>query len=217
MNDLLKNISLFSGLKPAELGAISKFAVKKAYPRLTVIISEGDETNSLYIIHSGSVKVTLRSEEGKEVILSILRAGDFFGELAIIDDEPRSACVTTMEPSEFYIISRAGFKRCISEHPGIATNLLKQMSRRLRNTNEKIGSLALMDVYGRVARILLQFAKPKDGRLVITEKLTHKDIAEMAGASRETVSRIFKDLTEMNCITLAEEGLVINDKAPFRK
>lgn len=210
----IKNIPLFSGLDESHLNAISELATKRSFPKNTIIINEGDDTDSLYLILSGKVKIVLSDEDGKEIIISILEPGDYFGELSLIDSEPRSARVITMLQSQFSIITKPEFSSLLDDNHNITLNMLQGLSKRLRDANKNIESLALMDVYGRVARTLLQFAKPVDEKLVITEKLTQKDIANMVGASREMVSRIFKDLTIGGYITVASGTITINEKLP---
>jgi CRP/FNR family cyclic AMP-dependent transcriptional regulator len=210
----IKNIPLFSGLEENALSGILKLATKRSFPKNAIIINEGDETDSLYVINSGKVKIVLSDEDGKEIIISILGPGEFFGELALIDSEPRSACVITMDQSQFAIIHKHDFDDFLHNNPEVTTNLMRGLSRRLRAANKNIESLALMDVYGRVARTLLQFAKPDEGKLVIEEKLTQKDIANMIGASREMVSRIFKDLSTGGYITIDKGQITINEKLP---
>jgi len=211
----LKNIPLFSGLTADELDAIANISTKRSYPKNTIIINEGDETDSLYLIISGKVKVMLSDEDGKEIIITLLEPGEYFGELALIDEEPRSARVVTMEQSQLGLINKSDFNQVMDDNPGLVRNLMTGLTRRLRQANKNIESLALMDVYGRVARTLLQFAEPaEDGRQVIKEKLTQKDIANMVGSSREMVSRIFKDLTVGGYITVDSGFITINDKLP---
>jgi len=211
----LQNIPLFSGLDDNELEEIVAITSKRSYPKNNIIINEGDETNSLYLIMSGKVKIILSDEDGKEITISILEPNDYFGELSLIDDEPRSARVVTTEQCQFCIIHKSDFNHVLDNNPGLVRNLMKGLSQRLRLANKNIESLALMDVYGRVARTLLQFSKPEDdGTRVIHEKLTQKDIASMVGASREMVSRIFKDLTAGGYITVKSGIITITEKLP---
>jgi len=211
----IQNIPLFSGLSNTELEEIMGITAKRSFPKNNVIINEGDETDSLYLIITGKVKIVLSDEDGKEITISILEPNDYFGELALIDDEPRSARVVTMEKCQFCVINQSDFNNVLDNNPSLVRNLLKGLSKRLREANKNIESLALMDVYGRVARTLLQFAKPEDdGTKVIREKLTQKDIASMVGASREMVSRIFKDLTTGGYISVESGIITINEKLP---
>ena len=211
---MFNNIPLFSCLNDSELTAIEKVAVKKTFPKNTILLSEGDSTDALYVICEGKVKVTIDDNEGKELILSILGTGEYFGEMALLDDEPRSASVTTKETTQLLIISKNDFMGFFSSNP-IALNLLKDLIKRLREANKKIESLGLLDVYGRVARILNQFAKSQEGKMVIEEKLTHQEIANMIGSSREMVSLILKELSNGKYITIDKKLITINKKLPY--
>ena len=212
MSQIMKNIPLFSGLGDEELAVLFRYAVRKPVARNTLLFAQGSPGDALYIIQRGKVKVVLSDVEGKEVILTVLGSGDFFGEMALIDDEPRSAGVMTMESSEFYVISKSDFRTCIASQPELATNLMRHLSRRLRAADQKIGSLALMDVYGRVAGTLLQLAENDGDKRVLTGRYTQKDIASMVGASREMVSRIFKDLTEAGFIEPDGDRMILHER-----
>lgn len=211
---MIENIPLFAGLSAGDLKAISAHAVTKSYAKNTVIINEGDVSDSLYVILSGRVKVFLSDEEGKEVILNTQGAGDYFGELALIDEEPRSASVMTLDDSKLSIVSKRDFEGCLVSHPQIALRVIKGLTKRLRNLTENVKSLALMDVYGRVARTLLSLATDQDGKMVVNQRLTQRDIASMVGASREMVSRILKDLTVGGYVTVGKKSITINEKLP---
>jgi CRP/FNR family cyclic AMP-dependent transcriptional regulator len=211
---MLKNIPLFSCLSESDLADIEKVAVRKTFPKNTILLSEGDSTDALYVICEGKVKVTIDDNEGKEIILSMLGPGEYFGEMALLDDEPRSASVTTKETTQMLIISKNDFMDILSSKQ-FAFNLLKDLTKRLREANKKIESLALLDVYGRVARILNQFAKSQEGKMVIEEKLTHQEIANMIGSSREMVSLILKELSNGGYITIDKKQITINRKLPY--
>lgn len=211
---MLNKIPLFANLPQEQLAILNKRTVTKAYPRNTILVSEGDNTDQLFVILSGKVKVYLADEEGKEVILNIHGTGDYFGEIALLDDAPRSASVMTLEDSKMLVISKRDFQECLVQQPAIALTLLRDISRRLRLLTDNVKSLALMDVYGRVARTLLSLATQRDGHLIIEQKLTQKDIANMVGASREMVSRIMKDLTAGGYISVTKTGMKINEKLP---
>ena len=213
MSQIMKNIPLFSGLGDEDLAVLFRYAVKKTVARNTLLFSQGSPGDAMYTIQRGKVKVVLSDADGKEVILSVLGPGNFFGEMALIDDEPRSAGVMTMESSEFYVISKSDFRTCIATQPELATNLMRHLSRRLRVANQKIGSLALMDVYGRVAGTLLQLAENDGDKRVLTGRYTQKDIASMVGASREMVSRIFKDLTEAGFIEVDDDRIILHERS----
>ncbi len=208
--DIIKRVPLFAGLPDDALAELQRAMARKRYPKQALVLQEGARGDSLYIIASGKVKVVLGDPDGKEVILSVLGAGDAIGELALIDDDPRSAGVLTMEASEFLILDKQSFRRFLEHHPAVAMNLLRILAARLRAADQMIGSLALMDVYGRVARTLTQLAEPLAGKLVITGRYTQKDIANMVGASREMVSRIFRDLTASGLIRVEDGQIIVN-------
>lgn len=216
MTDGFLTSALFSGLSEQDLGTIKQASVKKVFPKNTIVLSEGDLTDSLYIVSSGKVKVAIIDEQGKEIILAILGPGDYFGEMTALEDgSARSACVVTREKSEVLILAKQYFREIISANPDIVFGLLKNSIERLREANKKIESLALMDVYGRVAQLFTQLAKGDNGRQVIADKLTHQDIASMIGSSREMVSRVMKELSLGNYITVTNKIIEINGKLPY--
>ena len=176
-----------------------------------IIFRKDDPGDSLYVILSGQVKVVLIGEDGREVILSVLGQGEFFGEMALIDDEPRSAHVIAMEDSGLIVLRREDFQILMTQSPAIALALLKELSRRLRRVDEKVGSLVLLDVNGRVARLILEMADEEGGER-ITRRLTHHTIAQMIGSSRETVSRTMRDLVEKGWIAVSRKDITIRDR-----
>jgi CRP/FNR family cyclic AMP-dependent transcriptional regulator len=191
---LLHNVPLFAGLNEEQLSVLVRMVVRKSFGRNVTIIGAGDPTDSLYIVINGRLKVLMSDEQGREVILSILGPGEFFGEMGLLDDSPRSASVVTLEPCELLSISKTDFKRSLAENFDLSLMVMRGLVRRLREADGKIGSLALMDVYGRVARLLLDMAEDVGGEKVVVKKLSKQDIAKMIGASREMVSRVMKDL-----------------------
>ena len=191
---LLRNVPLFSVLPENQLALLTSAVSRKSFPRGTTIISTGDVTESLYVIISGRLKVMISDDEGREVILAILGPNEFFGEMGLIDDAPRSASVAALEACELLSLSKRDFRRCLAENFEMAMTVMRGLVKRLREADQKIGSLALMDVYGRVAHLLLEMAETIDGQRVDTRKLAKQDIAKMIGASREMVSRVMKDL-----------------------
>jgi CRP/FNR family cyclic AMP-dependent transcriptional regulator len=189
-----KGIPLFSGLSDAEHQLLLRVAIRRSYPRHTLLIQESDVGESLYLLRDGRAKVYRSEPDGREVILSILGPGDFFGEMALLDEQPCSASVLTMEACEFFVIGKEDFRHCLAANAGMAANLLRAMSRRLREADQQIESLALKDVQARVQLVLRQLAQREDGRLVVPARVTHRDIAGMTGASREMVTRVFRHL-----------------------
>jgi len=205
---------LFPELTPAYLQHLMRYSVARKYPKNTVMINEGDRDESLYIILKGKVKVYLNDNKGKEAILRIEGPGAYFGELALIDAAPRSASVMTLLPTELAVVSKNDFKRCLAESPKIALDLLQSLSSRVRALTESVRNLALMDVYGRVARTLVNLTSEEAGHRVIEQRLTHQEIANMVGASREMVSRIMKDLSTGGYIQLKDKKITIPGKLP---
>ena len=191
---LLRNVPLFSVLPEGQLSLLTSVVSRKSYPRNSKIITAGELTDSLYVIISGRLKVLMSDDEGREVILAILDSNDFFGEMGLLDDSPRSASVIALEACELLILSKREFKKCLSENFELSLAVMRGLVKRLREADEKIGSIALMDVYGRVARLLLEMSETIDGQKVVIKKLAKQDIAKMIGASREMVSRVMKDL-----------------------
>lgn len=186
---------------------------KRLYPKNTVILNEGDPSGCLYVIHSGRLKAFLADEQGREIVLNIMEPGEYFGEMALIDNEMRSASVMTMEDSQLTLVTKENFNECLAKNPNLVTPLMLGLVKRLRISTRKVGSLALMDVYGRVASTLLQFAREQDGKLVIREKLTHQEIANIVGASREMVSRIMHDLAQGGYISVdSKKQIILNEK-----
>jgi CRP/FNR family cyclic AMP-dependent transcriptional regulator len=191
---VLRNVPLFSGLNEVELDKLSKVAGRKQVARGTFIVRAGDCTDSLYILLSGRAKVTNFDEEGREIILAWLNPGEFFGEMGLVDGSPRSASVMAMEPCELLNISSDAFTRCMQDNFEVAQKLMQILVRRLREADRKIESLALLDVYGRVARLLLELSVDENGKKVVKKKMSKQDMARMIGASREMVSKVMRDL-----------------------
>ena len=211
VTDTLRKVPLFSQLAPSDLERVSEISRERAYPRNSVILFEDDPGDALYVVAQGQVKVVLIGEDGREVILSVMGEGEFFGEMALVDDEPRSAHVIAMEDSTLLVLRREDFQGILKQTPGIALALLRELSRRLRRVDEKVGSLVLLDVNGRVAQLLLELAD-EAGSEWITRRLTHHTIAQMIGSSRETVSRTMRDLVEKGYIEVSRREIVIRDR-----
>ena len=207
----LRHIPLFTHLSEADLARLADSARERNYPKNSVILFEDDPGDALYVVVTGQVKVVLIGEDGREVILSVLHEGNFFGEMALIDDEPRSAHVIAMHDSNLLLLRREDFQRRLQEAPTIALGLLRELSRRLRRADDKIGGLVLLDVNGRVARLLLQMADENDGTN-ITRRITHHTIAQMIGSSRETVSRTIRDLADRGLLQVSRKAIVILDR-----
>lgn len=204
----LRSIPLFEHLRDADIERIQGFARERSYPKNNVIVFEEDPGDSLYVVLNGQVKVVLIGEDGREVILSTPGKGDFFGEMSLIDDQPRSAHVIAMEDSQLLVLRREDFHQCLAAMPGIAIGLLRAMCKRLRQADDKIGGLVLLDVPGRVARLLLEMADEGDGEH-ITKRITHHLIAQMIGSSRETVSRTMRILMDQGLIEVIRSRITL--------
>lgn len=211
----LKSIPLFQGVQESDLRALAERTLTRSYPKQAIIVNEGDESDSLYLILAGRVKIYLSDETGKELILAIKGPGQYFGEM-VLDGEPRSASVMTLEPAQFACLSRADFKAFLLKHAEVALQLIQNLIRVARGLNQNVRSLAMLDVYGRVARILLELAVERDGKMVIPERLTQKDLAARVGASREMINRIMRDLTAGGYVSVEDGRITINKAPPAR-
>jgi CRP/FNR family cyclic AMP-dependent transcriptional regulator len=211
----LKAVPFFTQLSDRELDVVRAVATEKGYPKNAVVLTEGEMGDSLFMIQSGKVKVFIGDEDGREITLKILGPGDFFGEMSMIDKQPRSASVTTIEAAAFLVLSHAAFERCVEEAPRIANMVMRVLAQRVREADRKIGTLALMDVYGRVASTLLELSVYSNGKLMVGEKLSQQDLANMVGASREMVNRILKDLSDRGFISIESKSItIINRELP---
>lgn len=214
--DFLATVPLFKSLDAAELHRFGELVREKSYPKGSVILFEDDPGDSLFVVREGRVKVSLIAEDGREVILGILGIGAHFGELALIDDQPRSAHVIAMEESTLLVLRRDDFRRRVEANPIVAWSLLTELSRRLRRADDKIGSLVLLDVPGRIARMLLDAADEGGGPL-IEKPLTHQTIAQIIGASRETVSRAMREFQDSGWISTERRRIRLTDRAALEK
>jgi len=191
---VLRNIPLFSGLDESELERLSRVALRKRAGRGEQVVRAGEAAESLVIMLTGRAKVTNFDEEGREIILAWLGPGEFFGEMGLIDSSPRSASVIAVEPCELLTLGKHEFQRCMQENFQVAQKLMQILVRRLREADRNIESLALLDVYGRVARLLLDMSMEEHGKRVVKQKISKQDMARMIGASREMVSKVMRDL-----------------------
>ena len=214
-SEALRAVPLFERLEEHDLQQIAAAAVVRSFPKNSIVITEGDSSSSLYLILNGEVKVYVSDEDGNTNIINRLGAGAYFGELSLIDAGPRSASVATLTSCKISIISRAVLFDYLESTPRVAIALLQGVVQRLRATTDHAKSLALMDVYGRIAHVLLTEAGEVDGRL-ITSPLTQQDIADRVGSSREMVSRILKDLRAGRYISLDGKRIIINKAIPER-
>src|SRR5512140_760793 len=187
----------------------------RTFPKNAVIINEGDRGDTLYVILAGKVKVYVSDDDGREMILDTHDAGEYVGEMSL-DGRPRSASVMTLEPTTCSVLSRDELRAAIARNPDIAMAIIEKLIERARIATDNVKNLALMDVYGRVARLLLSLAKEEDGKLVVPDRMTQQDIADRVGASRDMISRIFKDLTVGGYVSVENRQITIHRKPPAR-
>ena len=224
---LLKGVDLFSELTEEQLGLLANLVVVQDFNRDETVVLEGDcSMKALYLIASGTVQVYMTGVDGRETILSFLERGDFFGEMSLIDGEPRSASVRTVTDAQLMIIHREPFLTLIRQTPEIAMSLLSEMSKRLRKANKQIGSLSTMSVSGRVAGTLLNLMEERGMRIhtdngqmvtVIHNRPTQQQLADMSGTTRETVSRICSLLVKANAIAMTGKDIVIFDESALQE
>ncbi|UCD67633.1 MAG: Crp/Fnr family transcriptional regulator [Betaproteobacteria bacterium] len=211
---MLKDVGGFEGLSDEQIGLLTNRAAVRTYSKGAIIVSEGDEGNSLFVIQSGSVKAFLSDENGKEVVLSTQGPGEYFGDLALFDDEPRSASIMALEPCKVMIITKSQLRDAIKDDPEIGFSLLHGLAKRVRILTENVRTMALLDVFGRLVKTLYMLAEEKEGGLVIDQRLTQQDLANRIGASREMVSRIMHDLTEGGYLSIKAKRITILKKIP---
>ena len=205
--ELIRRVPLFSMLTAAQAESVSEAIVKSRFKRGDAIVEQGKKSNALSIILTGRARVITTDQRGREVILATMNPGDYVGEMSLIDNEPHSATVRAEVQTDVLVLGRLEFARCLPENSSMAYAVMKGLVQRLRHADRKIESLALMDVYGRVARALLEFSSPDaDGNAVIRDKVSRQDLAKMVGASREMVSRVMKDLEERGFIETRSDG-----------
>jgi CRP/FNR family cyclic AMP-dependent transcriptional regulator len=193
----------------AERGGVRSFAAN------TVLVTEDDRSDALYVILAGRVKAYGSAEDGREVVYATQSVGEYFGEMTL-DGGPRSASIMTLEPTTCAIVPGAEVRDFLVGHPDFALHLIRKLIRLARASTEHVKSLALEDVYGRIARLLRKLARDEDGVLMVQERLTQQDIAERVGSSREMVSRVFKPLTEGGYVAIREGRIALLRKLPAR-
>ena len=218
---LLKKVPIFSNLDDDELMKIRKLCVTQHYEKDRLILIEEDIGKTLFLIQKGRFKVSRMSDDGREVILSIIGPGGFFGELSLIDGKTRSASVTAIEDSEALLLYRSEFIELLEDYPQIGISLLKELASRIRKSDTQIKSLSLQDAMGRVASTLIMLAEDsgriRHGQVVIPKIPLQQDLANMAGTSRETISRVFRYLEDEELIHRDGRKILIPDYANFKK
>ena len=208
--DLLRRVPLFSLLTVAQAEVISGAVIKRRFKRGEALVEQGQKSNALFILLTGRARVMTSDSRGREVILATLAQGDYLGEMSIIDNEPHSATVRAEVQTDVLMLGRTEFARCLTENASMSLVVMRGLVKRLRHADRKIESLALLDVYGRVAHALLEQAETNgQGQQLIPGKVSRQDLAKTIGASREMVSRVMKDLEERGFIEVLPSGATL--------
>ncbi len=207
--DLIRRVPLFSLLTNDQAQSIADSVVKRRFRRGEIVVEHNRKSNALFILLNGRARVLTSDSRGREVILAVLQPGDYVGEMSLIDNEPHSATVRAEVQTDMLILGRPEFARCLPENSSLSYAIMRGLVSRLRQADRQIESLALLDVYGRVARTLLDMAEQSGEQLLIRNKVSRQDMAKIVGASREMVSRVMKDLEERGVIETQENGSVV--------
>lgn len=208
---VLKTIPMFSGLSDEAIEHLLQMLRHRQVGRGEVIVREGEESDCFYLILSGKAKVIIRNSDEREFIISFLKSGEFFGEMGMLDNQPRSATVVAVTPCELLLVGKSDFEAFLSGNYEIARYMLRSFAHRMRTVIRKIESLTMLDVYGRVARELLDNSELIDHERVYRYRISKQEFAEMLGASREMVSRVLKDLEEEGFVEKRSDRLIIHD------
>lgn len=211
---MLRQVPLFETLSDEELRPLEEHAQVRVFPKQTLLINEGGDSNALYVVMEGKLKVFLSDEDGKEVILGIEGVGGYVGEIGLLDCEQRTASVMTMVRSKCLIVSRERFRACIDDNRDFAWRIIQELTGRIRALTGNVKNLALRNVYRRVRGVLMEMSR-QDGEVrVLRERLTHQELADMVGASREMVSRIVRDLVTGGYISVENRVITIHRTPP---
>lgn len=208
-----RQVSIFASLTDEELALIQQHAKPLSYKKNTVIFTEGDNPGSMYVIESGRCKVSLTDEDGKEIILNDLRSGSYFGELGILDNEPRSASIETVTDCRLYSIPRESINK-LMQNPATARRIIHELAERIRDLSLKVRNIALKDVYNNIVDLITSKAVENNGKLMVDETLTHDNIAKHFGCARESVTRIITQLKAGGYISYMDNFIVIEKKFP---
>lgn len=214
--------TLFNNLSKDELNQLAQIARERKFDRGQVIFYEGDLGGSLYIIVTGSVKIVVMADDGREHILGLLHQGDFFGEVSLIDGEPRSATAIALDNVNVVMISRDDFIRLLRENPEMSLKIMVTLCERLRKTDKHVESLAFLSAPGRVAQVLLNLAETyatagQDKNIILSHKITRQEFASLAGTSRETLTRVLMDFQDDGLIKLEKNKIHIYDRIQLKE
>ena len=212
--ELLRTVPIFAELDDTAIASLARLSQKRRCAKDSPVFFENEQGDFFFMILEGRIKVTILGDDGREVILSMLSPGDFFGEMALLDNEPRSATAIAVEDTELLSLHRTDFQAVIADNRDIMSALIRILSARLRRANHQISTLALLDVYGRVARVLIDMAREegrrlRDGRIAF-RRATHQEIANRIGTTRETVTRMLKDLERQGHIRVEGREMIVD-------
>ncbi len=212
----LDKIELFEGLPEDQLESLAQHMRQRVYPAGAIVVNEGDEAHGMFIVDTGALKVFVTEENGKEVTLSLLGPEDYFGELALLDEAPRSASVITVEKTTLLQISRADFNEVIAANPACMQIIMRNLVGRIRELTDNVRALALIDVFGRISRVFDSMAEPEGEMRIIRRRMTQQDLANLVGASREMVNRILRELVAGDYIEIHHQYMLLKRKLPAR-
>lgn len=205
----------FRSLDERALRELAPGGTVRSYPKNTVVVTDGDLTDSLYVVLAGRVKAFVSDEDGREVVLNTIGVGNYFGEL-VLDGGPRSASILTLEPCRFFVIPQADAERMLERNPAFARDLIRKLIGKVRSLTDRVADLALKDIYARLAKFIEENAVDAGGRRAVPERLTQHDIAARIGGSREMVSRILRDLAGGGYVAIESKQIVLLKKLPAR-
>ena len=217
--ELLGRVPLFSELSAAELERISSVAVPRSFPRGVRVFHEGDNSDACYIVRSGDLRVTREHSDGRAIALATLASGDIFGELAMLDGEARSASVETLSDAELLALSASDMRQMLADHSEISVKLIVALTRRLRETNERVARQSFQTVPSRVAGVLAQLIAEDvelEGREGVTVRMTQADLAQLAGTSRESVSRFLATLERAGVVAVGRGRVTVIEPRRLR-
>ncbi len=217
--ELLSRVPLFSELSREELERISRVSIARSFPAGVRVFHEGDHSDACYLVRKGDLRVTREHPDGRAIALATLGPGDIFGELAMLDGEARSASVETLSDSELLALPAADVRRLLADHPGISVKLIAALTRRLRETNERVARQSFQTVPSRVAGVLTQLIAEESastGRQGITIRMTQADLAQLAGTSRESVSRFLATLERAGVVSVGRGRVTVVEPRRLR-
>jgi CRP-like cAMP-binding protein len=214
---MLAQVPLFAQLPPDELAELGKRVRRRRYTRGDTIFYEGDPGAFLCIVHAGRIKLSLTSPEGREIIIDLLGPGNVFGELALLDGEPRSADAVATEPTELLLLERDEFRRFLLDRPSLALELLSVMSQRIRRDTRLLQDAAFLDVQARLARTILLRAQVGDGGALVTPRLNQSDLAGLVGTTRETLNKWIGIFQELGLIRWDHGHVTVLDEQRLRQ